>query len=152
LEDRCLPSSQPLGPVAWLSLAVQAHRASGQATPVGVSAPTIVVHPGESIQAAVDSASPGTIVFLDPGTYAQTVTVSRPDVFLVGLGGPGAVTLTNPGGAATGVTVTGQGDGFGLLDVTVQGFDKNGVMLRRVHRFLIAGVTATDDGAYGFFP
>jgi parallel beta-helix repeat protein len=154
LEERCALSglSQPLGPLQWLSLAAQAARASHQAAPSAVRAPSVEVHAGQSIQAAVDAARPGTVVFLDPGTYSQSVTVSKPDVFLVGLGGPGAVVLDNPGGADNGVNVAPGGDGFGLFNVTVQGFGQNGVLLTGVHRFLVDGVTAVNDGGYGIFP
>jgi parallel beta-helix repeat protein len=143
---------QPWDFFTWLSVARQASRAAGQATPPAVSVPSVEVHPGQSIQAAVDAAGPGTVVFLDPGIYHQTVTVSKPDVFLVGLGGPGAVVLDNPGGADDGISVTRQGAGFGLFDVTVRGFGDNGVFLDGVSRFLLDGVTATDNGEYGIFP
>jgi parallel beta-helix repeat protein len=151
LEPRCLPSAGPLGVLSWLNLATQAAHAARRGSPA-VSAPSVEVHPGDSIQAAVDAAGPGTIVFLDPGTYDQTVTVTKPDVFLVGLGGRGAVTLANPGGAEDGITVRRTARGFGLFNVGVRGFDGNGVSLVGVRRFVLEGVTATDNGAYGIYP
>ena len=80
----------------------------------------------------MDNASPGTVIFIDPGTYSQTVNVSRPDIFLVGLGGPGGVVLTNPGGADNGINVNPGANGFALFNVNVQGFDDNGVVLTGV--------------------
>jgi parallel beta-helix repeat protein len=114
--------------------------------------PSIAVHPGQSIQAAVDAAPPGTIILIDPGVYRQSVTLSKPGITLAGRGGPGSVVLENPGGVPNGITVNPGGDGFGLLNVTVEGFTANGVYLSGIQRFVIAGVTANNDGAYGIFP
>jgi parallel beta-helix repeat protein len=114
--------------------------------------PSVEVHPGQSIQAAVDAAAPGTVILLAPGTYAQTVTIDKPGITLAGLGGPSAVVLTNPGGAANGITVNPGANGFTLLDVTIQGFNSNGVYLSGMQGFMIAGVTANNDGGYGIFP
>jgi parallel beta-helix repeat protein len=159
LEPRFVLSDagQPLGPLAWLRLVAQVESVvsshSTTAPTQSIGAPSVEVHPGQSIQAAVDAASPGTVIFLDPGTYNQTVTISKPDIFLVGLGQPSdGVVLANPGGADNGINVTAQGGGFVLLNVTVQGFDTNGVLLTGVRRFLIDQVTATNDGQYGVFP
>jgi PGF-pre-PGF domain-containing protein len=40
------------------------------------TASEIIVHSGESIQAAVDGASNGSVIILEPGTYNQNVTIS----------------------------------------------------------------------------
>ena len=39
--------------------------------------PSLAVHVGDSIQAAVDAALPGTDILIDPGTYTQSVTVAK---------------------------------------------------------------------------
>jgi parallel beta-helix repeat protein len=156
LEPRFVLSSagQPLGLIAWLNLVGQVERVvAGQASVQSVGAPAVEVHAGQSIQAAVDAAGPGTVLFLDPGTYNQAVNITKPDIFLVGLSRPGAgAVLSNPGGAGNGVNVTAGGAGFVLLNVTVQGFNDNGVLLNGVQRFLIDRVTAANDGEYGVFP
>ena len=41
-------------------------------SPASAPAATHVVHPGESIQAAVDTASPGDTVVVKPGTHTET--------------------------------------------------------------------------------
>jgi parallel beta-helix repeat protein len=160
LEPRLVPSGagQPLGPLTWLHLVWQTENvAAGLSTgppAQAVSAPSIEVHAGQSIQAAVNAAAPGTVIFLDPGTYKESITIAKPDIFLVGLNQPGggSVVLANPGDADNGINVTSQGAGFTLLNVTVQGFGENGVLLTGVQRFLIDHVNAVHDGEYGIFP
>jgi parallel beta-helix repeat protein len=153
LEPRFVLSGagQPIDFLSWLNLTVQAEQAaSGQA----VRAPSIEVHPGQSIQAAVDVAAPGTLILLDPGTYQQAITITKPDIFLVGLGRSGSdgVVITNPGGMDNGINVTAQGSGFALLNLAVRNFGDNGVLLTGVQRFLIDRVIANNDGEYGVFP
>src|SRR5262249_27319164 len=63
LEGRSLPSAAPL--------------VAGQQV--------LVVHKGESIQAVVDSAQPGAVIDIEPGHYAQTVSVATPGIQLIGL-------------------------------------------------------------------
>ena len=114
----------------------------------------VIVHAGESIQAAVDAARSGTVIQIEPGTYAEAIHISVPGLALVGQrrqDGRGVV-IENPGGAANGIRVDPGGDRFVLLDVTVRGFGENGVLLSGVDGFLLSGVTAQDNGAYGLFP
>jgi parallel beta-helix repeat protein len=124
------------------------------ATPVDLGPPTRTVHAGESIQATVDAAQPGDVIGIEPGTYLEAVLIRTPDLTLLGRGGPGdePVVIENPGGATNGVEVLDEGDGFVLANVTVRGFDVNGVVLSDVDGFLLRDVTAEDNGEYGFFP
>jgi parallel beta-helix repeat protein len=114
---------------------------------------TVEVHPGGSIQAAVNAAPPGTTILIDPGTYAEAVTVSKNGLSLIGLHGPGGagVVIANPGGADTGILVTSV-TGFTLRNVTVTGFGQNGVSLVHVDHFVVAHVALANDGQYGVFP
>ena len=116
--------------------------------------PDIIVHAGGSIQAAVDAASPGTVIQIEPGTYPEAIRVSVPRLALVGQRGRdgGGVVIENPGEQDDGITVDQGSDGFVLVNVTVRGFRENGVLLRGVNGFLISGVTAQNNGEYGLFP
>jgi pectin methylesterase-like acyl-CoA thioesterase len=46
----------------------------------------MTVSPGQSIQAAVDRARPGDTIVVQPGTYAETVQVSKDDLTIRGAG------------------------------------------------------------------
>lgn len=65
--------------------------------PAAAQSSTTVVGPGESIQAALDAASPGAKVQVQPGRYRESLTVTKP----VTLRGEGRVVLTPPPGAPT---------------------------------------------------
>jgi parallel beta-helix repeat protein len=107
------------------------------------------VRPGGSIQAAIDGAAPGAIIQISPGTYYEALTISTPRLTLVGRG---EVVIENPGDAEDGILVTDAADGFSLVNVTVRGFEENGVKLVRVDGFLLLKVRAVNDGEYGIFP
>jgi parallel beta-helix repeat protein len=116
--------------------------------------PDVVVTPSQSIQAAVDAAGPNAVIHLEPGLYAQAVTVTAPGVKIVGLTdhtGNGPI-ITNPGGAANGISVRPGANDFALVGVTIRGFGRNGVLLSGIDGFLLSRVTAQDNGAYGLFP
>jgi parallel beta-helix repeat protein len=117
---------------------------------------TLTVHPGQSIQTAVNDATPGSTIYIEPGTYslAQTVTIDKAGLKLVGRPGRhGApVVLLNQGGVQDGISVTANGGGFELRNVVVQGFADNGVLLTGVDQFTISHVAAVNDANYGIFP
>src|SRR5689334_6430745 len=102
------------------------------ATPIVASAASpIVVHDGQSIQAAVDKASPGTTILIKPGTYHEAgspcptqpgvtcaVVVTKDGISLVGQPKPGRpVVLENAGGQDMGIAFARSGDPSCLDDV-----------------------------------
>jgi parallel beta-helix repeat protein len=116
--------------------------------------PDMIVHNGESIQAAVSKAKQGAIIFIEPGVYAEAITVSKRGIKLIGessLNGNGVV-IKNPGAEEYGINVTGNGDGFALANVTVKDFTENGVFLDSVDNFIISAVRSVNNKAYGIFP
>ena len=66
------------------------------AAPPALAADRIVVHPGQSVQAAVDAAPTGGTVVLAPGNYAENIWITRP-VTLRGEPGARFVRAAEPG-------------------------------------------------------
>jgi parallel beta-helix repeat protein len=114
----------------------------------------LVVNPGESIQAAVDLAVNGGVIRIMPGHYYEGITVESPDIRIMGMKGhSGAgVVIENPGDVNNGINVRHGAHNFSLSNVTVQGFDRNGVFLIGVEGFDIRHVVARDNFAYGIYP
>ena len=112
--------------------------------------PAIIVSAGSSIQAAVNAASPGSTIRINPGVYNEAVVVNIANLQLIGSGD--GVVIQNPGNEENGITVNDAGDGFILKNVTVKNFEENGVLLTHVDNFLLSHVTAINNGAYGLFP
>ncbi len=143
-------------------------------------ATTWIVHPGESIQDAVDQASPGDTISVLPGTYRETgrtcptdytqrcaVVISKDDLRVIGERSPGqAVVLENAGGQDQGIAVSvpnvlGRNclnnpsqriQGSVLEGLTVNGFESNGIFLFCVDHFTIQDCQTHDNREYGLFP
>jgi parallel beta-helix repeat protein len=146
------------------------------ALPATAGARTVKVSPGESIQAAVDTASPGDTVALAPGTYTEAgspcpaepghtcaLVVTEDDISIVGRGG-GPVVLEEAGDQDEGIAVGKTDDPSCLGDeslqvngslirgITVKGFEDDGVFLFCVDGFRVTDVSAIDNEEYGIFP
>jgi len=124
--------------------------ANNRNNPGNEKLPTITVHSGGTIQAAVDAADPGTVIRIEPGTYNEAIVVNKANLQLIGTGD--GVVIQNPDDEENGITVNNAGDGFVLKNVTVQNFEENGVYLEHVDNFLLSHVTAINHGEYGLFP
>lgn len=150
----------------------------------GVSSPAIgttqIVHPGESIQAAVDRASPGDTILILPGTYREAgricptdsaqrcaVVITKDDLRVIGASSPGhPVVLENAGHQDQGIAVAVSGavgrtclhdpsqriQGSVLEGLTVNGFGSNGIFLFCVDHFTIRNCETHDNREYGVFP
>lgn len=115
---------------------------------------TIVVHEGGSIQEAVDAASPGTVILIEPGTYNGEIEINKAGIQLIGKTcfAFEKVIIKNPGDEDCGIMVHKGGDGFVLKNLTVEGFEENGVYLEYIENFLLSNVTAIDNKEYGLYP
>lgn len=116
--------------------------------------PDIVVAPGQSIQAALDAAPAGSLIHLLPGVYEESIEVTKAGIRIVGRSdrNGGRTVLQNPGGASNGISVRAGGDQFTLSQVTLRGYDRNGIFLINVRDFLLSDVIAEDNGRYGLYP
>lgn len=129
-----------------------------------------VVKPGESIQAAVDAAAPGTTIFVKRGTYAENVAITTDGITLKGHGAklvPPAAPTTNacsPVDPATdGICAIGKGDfppdgppniTDPVSDVTirgffVEGFKGSGIFFLGAENPVVEHNALKDNGEYG---
>lgn len=125
-------------PIGWLALL----------SPTSAIANTHLVHPGESIQAAVDATSPGDTIIVRAGTYRGSVKIQTDGLTLRA---KGTVTLKplKYGGQCY---LPGHVAGFCVVPVD---FDPSvGSYTRRVSDVTITGfrIVGFDDGVFGFAP
>jgi nitrous oxidase accessory protein NosD len=114
---------------------------------------TIVVTPGQSIQAAVDQASPGDTILLKPGVYHQSVQIRKNGITLRGSGDfPGGTVLEPP--ASTPKTLC--NGGFGPTGVCVLAKKlnpKTGVVITPVRNDTVTALLVrnfTGNGVFGY--
>jgi parallel beta-helix repeat protein len=134
-------------------------------TPTVAAAALLTVNPGESIQAAVDAASPGDTVKVMPGDYVEThagtaaVRVTKPLKLLAKSKLPGVKVRILPGpGQTDGILVEPANpgdpdvDGVMIKGFTVEGFSNNGIWLAHVNNFKIKGNESIDNLENGIWP
>jgi hypothetical protein len=158
-----------LGPALGLALVVAA-----AASPAGASAEaghhhTFVVHPGESIQAAVNLAGHGDTVKVKAGTYHEEVAVATDNLSIEGDGASSTVLLppathTSPCEATFGdvaICVANPPNPDGSVSKVVKGFELEGISVRGVqgigiflfgtYRADVDHVSASGNRDYGIF-
>jgi len=84
-----------------------------------VSAATITVNPGDSIQTAINGAAPGDTILVNPGTYNENINITVPNLTLKSVAGRDS-TIIGPGAGANQNTVISIQAGLGTI--TVEGF------------------------------
>ncbi len=140
------------------------------AAPVGAA--TRHVHAGESIQLAIDQAKPGDKIVVDPGVYAENLTITKNNLTLLGAGihatilQPGVThpsPCVDPSDPSTvnGICVLGEVDfstfapigqpvkGTKIDGFTVQGFPGFGVFLYHADESSVTNTEAADNDGYG---
>src|SRR3954452_6772568 len=131
-------------------------------------AKTISVHPGQSIQAAINGASSGDTIQLERGVYKQSLLIKKSGITLTGR----HAALTNPsttpkipcnmGGKAVGVCVVGKGDftkgtvtkrvkNVRITGLTFRGFAAEGVFAFGTRNLRVDHSVLTKNGSYGAF-
>jgi nitrous oxidase accessory protein NosD len=136
------------------------------------SSSTIVVGPGQSIQAAVNKADPGDTVLVEPGVYHQSVQIRTDGITLRGSGDmPGGTfikppksiprTLCNGAFGPTGVCILAKKldpktgavitpvSNDTVTELSVIGFTGNGVFGYGTDGLQVTEVHAVNDGGYG---
>jgi parallel beta-helix repeat protein len=108
-----------------------------------------------TIQAAVDAAFTGDVVFVPPGHYAENVAVRTPGLTLVGphdavLDGSGLA-----GGNGIDVRPTDPAAllaGFDLVGFSIRNYSRNGIFLRGVDNYSVTSGEYVNNDRYGVFP
>ncbi|GAA2795521.1 right-handed parallel beta-helix repeat-containing protein [Kitasatospora paracochleata] len=148
-----------LGAAATAAAALLLTVTAAPATAAAPTAPSVhLVHPGESVQAAVDAAAPGEVVELAAGTYPGSVTVSTDRLILRG---QGAATVLTPDPADTSACaraghglcvvgdVSGPVRGVSVESLTLTGFTKNGLNASGTDALTVRGVLSHHNGQQG---
>ncbi|WLQ68476.1 MULTISPECIES: right-handed parallel beta-helix repeat-containing protein [Streptomyces] len=122
----------------------------------------LVVRPGDSIQSAVDAARPGDTIVVLPGTYRESVLITKPGLTLLGTRGRTVVAPPAADGAkaanacatgGNGICVIGTKghtvDDVSIRSLTVSGFDKSGIWASWTDGLSVRKVTARSNGTWG---
>ncbi len=135
--------------------------ASGRASPASLTpepAPevrerpaAVEVHPGESIESAVERAGRGGTVLVHPGVYHESILVVHHGVTIAAVhrGGERPV-IDGRGRLKDGILAL--GNRFALEGIALRGFRGNAVAARGARRVAFRDLTIEEPGLYGIYP
>ncbi|MEV6183040.1 right-handed parallel beta-helix repeat-containing protein [Streptomyces sp. NPDC052015] len=146
--------------IAYLACTAAVVTAGIGAAPPVSSHTTRVVHPGQSIQKAVDASKPGDTVLVAPGTYRESVKVTTSGLTLRGVGRQTVIqpstlkkAVNSCAAAGNGICVEGTKDrrlkDVTVASLTVTGFTKTGLTATSTDRLTVRNVTAVKNGVWG---
>jgi hypothetical protein len=134
------------------------------ATSAAASAATIDVFPGDSIQAAVNSAHRGDVIVVHPGTYHQSVAIRKNGLTLRGAGPTHAGSVLEPGSnhrchkGGSGICIVEHKAGGGhkvptagtrISGFLIRGFKDSGGLALAARNTVFRNNKFVDDGEYG---
>jgi len=119
--------------------------------PAGGSHGTIVVPPGQSIQAAINRAHPGTTIQLEKGVYHQAVQIRKDGITLRGVGNSHSGTVLKPPAAKPHTLCTAVFGVTGVCILAKQVNMKTGAVLQTVNNDTITGIYVTNFPSNGVF-
>jgi hypothetical protein len=141
------------------AVALLASATAGPAGPASASAarpPAVITVPGgaPTIQAAVDAASPGTLILVAPGVHHEAVTVGRghPDLVIRGVDRNASIVdcgFDEDPNRSDGFKVL--ADGVAVENLTVRDCTSNGVLWQGVTGYRGSYLTAVRNGDYGIY-
>ncbi len=112
---------------------------------------TLIVNPGDSIQAAVEVAKPGDTIRVMPGIYTETVYIDKDDIHLVGVIQAGErATLDGLGKLNDAILYS--GNNILIENFKITRYKGNGIMSQAGNNFEIRNNLVIDTGIYGIFP
>ena len=90
---------------------------------------SIIVQHGNSIQEAIEAASPDDAIYIEPEIYTETITIDKNDIKLIGLDDNlgGKVILENPGREEKGIIISGEATGISIHNIKLQNFINNDI-------------------------
>jgi hypothetical protein len=120
-------------------------------TAEGEASGTTIGVPGdhETIQEAVDAASPGDLILIEPGTYEEAVNVTTDDLTIRGLD-RNEVILEGGFELENGVRIL-EADGVAVENMTLQNYTRNGVFWTGSDGYRGSYLTAIRNGDYGVY-
>ena len=111
----------------------------------------IVVKDGESIQEAVNAASPGAVIKVMPGVYKETVYIDKDNITLSGVIEQGNYPVLEGEGVRNDAVLY-SGNGVTIENLYITHYKGNGVMGQAGNNYIIRNNWIVDTGVYGIFP